>query len=159
MMDLGFLGFMISLLEETSFPSSFHKCAKQVESRDEKQDTRERSPVRLRCINKISVTIKDQTGHRSLEALRKYKRTGSDQHMQVSMALLPSIAKKSDFAKVEIENIPQLCMEKEKNACCGSDDDDFVPMRKKKFDPEENIKAMFPKSTLTNCTFNINIGK
>ena len=32
MMDLGFLGFMISLLEETSFPSSFHKCAKQVES-------------------------------------------------------------------------------------------------------------------------------
>ena len=49
-------------------------------------------------------------------------------------------------------------MDKEKDAFCGSDDDDFVPMRKK-FDPEENIKAMFPKSTLTNCTFNNNIGK
>ena len=103
--------------------------------------------------------IKERTGHRSLEALHKYKRTGSDQQMQVSMALLPSIAKKSDFAKVEKENIPQLCMDKEKDAFCGSDDDDFVPMRKKKFDTEENIKAMFPKSTLTNCTFNINIGK
>lgn len=103
--------------------------------------------------------IKERTGHRSLEALHKYKRTGSDQQMQVSMALLPSIAKKSDFAKVEKENVPQPCTDKEKDAFCVSDDDDFVPMRKKKFDPEENIKAMFPKSTLTNCTFNINIGK
>ena len=94
--------------------------------------------------------IKEWTGHHSLEALHKYKHTGSDQQMQVSMALLPSIAKMSDFAKVEKKNIPQLCMDKEKDAFCGSDDDDFVPMRKKKFDPEENIKAMFPKSTLTN---------
>ena len=83
--------------------------------------------------------IKERTGHRSLEALHKYKRTGSNQQMQVSMALLPSIAKKSDFAKVEKENIPQPCMNKEKDAFCGPDDDDFVPMRKKKFDPEENI--------------------
>ena len=80
--------------------------------------------------------------------------------MQVSMALLHSVAKKIDFAKVDKENIPQLCMDKEKDAFCGSHDDDFVPMRKKKkFDPKENIKAMIPKSTLTNCTFNINFGK
>ena len=94
-----------------------------------------------------------------MKALHRYKRTGSDQQMQVSMALFPSIAKKSDFTKVEKENIPQLCMDREKESFCGSDDDDFVPMRKKKFDLEENIKAMFPKYTLTNCTFNINIGK
>ena len=104
--------------------------------------------------------IKERTGHCSLEALLKYKRTGLDQQMQVSMALLPSFVKKIDFAKVDKENIFQLGMDKEKDAFCGSDDDDFVPMRKKKkIDPNENIKAMFPKSTLTNCTFNINFGK
>ena len=32
------------------------------------------------------------TGHRSLEALHKYKRTGSDQQYDVSMALLPPVA-------------------------------------------------------------------
>ena len=32
--------------------------------------------------------IKEHTGHRSLEALNKYKRTGSDQQHEISMALL-----------------------------------------------------------------------
>ena len=35
--------------------------------------------------------IKERTGHRSLEALHKYKRTGPDQQYKVSMALLPQI--------------------------------------------------------------------
>ena len=83
-----------------------------------------------------------------MEALHKYTCTGSDQQMQVSMALLPSVAKKIDFAKVDKENILQQCMEKQKDAFCGSDDDDFVPMRKKKFDSKENIKAMFPSLLL-----------
>ena len=33
--------------------------------------------------------IKERTGHRSIEALHKYKRTGLDQQVKVSMALLP----------------------------------------------------------------------
>lgn len=36
--------------------------------------------------------IKEHTGHNSLEALHKYKRTRSDQQFQVSMALLPPVA-------------------------------------------------------------------
>ncbi len=35
--------------------------------------------------------IKERTGHRSLETLHKYKRTGPDQQYKVSMALLPQI--------------------------------------------------------------------
>ena len=37
--------------------------------------------------------IKERTGHRSLEALHKYKRTSSDEQREVSKALLPSVAK------------------------------------------------------------------
>ena len=75
--------------------------------------------------------IKERTGHRSLEALHKYKRTGSDQQYEVCMAPV-----------AEKENVP--------------DDDDFVPIKKKpKFNPGD-IKAMFPQSTLSSCTFNIN---
>ncbi len=52
--------------------------------------------------------IKERTGHRSLEALHKYKRTGSDQQYEVSMALLPKLGK---------ENI-------EKTPCLKNEDDD-----------------------------------
>ena len=87
--------------------------------------------------------IKECTGHRSLEALHKYKRTGSDQQYEVSMALLPPVDSKTKGK----ENVM-------------SDDDDFiVPLKKKqKFNPED-VKSMFPQSTLTNCTFNINLSK
>ena len=38
------------------------------------------------------------------------------------------------------------------------DEDDFVPLKKKpKLNPED-VKAMFPQSTLSNCTFNITFG-
>ena len=70
--------------------------------------------------------IKERTGHRSIEALHKYKRTGSDQQMKVSMALLPKVGK---------ENVPE------------DDDDDFKPVKKK---PKvEDIKGMFPLSTIS----------
>ena len=39
-----------------NFPSSFHKCAKQLESRNEKHNIQGRSPVQLLCIKKILVT-------------------------------------------------------------------------------------------------------
>ena len=81
--------------------------------------------------------IQERTGHRSLEALHKYKRTNSDQQYKVSMALEPKPTKNK-------ENI--------------DDDDDFVCRKKKpKLSPKDpDVKGMFPGSTLTNCTFNIN---
>ena len=57
--------------------------------------------------------IKERTGHCSLEALHRYKDTGSDQQMQVSMALLPSIAKKIDFAKVGEKHSPVVYGQRE----------------------------------------------
>jgi len=64
--------------------------------------------------------IKEQTGHRSLEALHQYKRTGSQQQQDLSMALGPSISgMKPNFDK---ENVKPKC---------DSDDDDFVPLKKK----------------------------
>ena len=77
--------------------------------------------------------IKERTGQRSIEALHKYKRTGSDQQMKVSMALLPKVGK---------ENVPE------------DDDDDFKPVKKKS--KVEDSKGMSPLSTITNCIFNLN---
>ena len=92
--------------------------------------------------------IKERTGHRSLEALHKYKRTSSDQQREVSKALLPSVAKQ----------------------CNKEDsDDDFEPPKKvPKIEKQvrkdveskrvsDEIKGMFPQSSLSHCTFNINI--
>ncbi len=53
--------------------------------------------------------IKERTGHRSLEALHKYKRTGPDQQYKVSMALLPQIDGKEN-----------------KKLCMDDDDDEFM---------------------------------
>ena len=89
--------------------------------------------------------IKERTGHHSVESLHKYKRTGSNQQYEVSMALLPPIASRS----VGKENVPQPKLFK------TDDDEDFVTSRKKPKVKEEDIKAMFPQSTLSNCTFNI----
>ena len=121
--------------------------------------------------------IRERTGHRSLEALHKYKRTGSDQQYDVSMALLPCLAKLEEndkenrsVAKVEEKENQVVCdsflssakkckvksppkIEKETQF---SDDDDFVPLKKKPKISPEDVKAMFRQSTLTNCTFNIN---
>ena len=87
--------------------------------------------------------IKERTGHRSLEALHKYKRTGSDQQCQVSMALLPQFPKREP----EKENIePET-----------EDDDDFKPLKKRpKMDPMDIKAGMFPSSSVSHCTFNIN---
>ncbi len=61
--------------------------------------------------------IQERTGHRSLEALHKYKRTNSDQQYKVSMALEPKPTKNK-------ENI--------------DDDDDFVCRKKKpKLSPKD----------------------
>ena len=81
--------------------------------------------------------IKERTGHRSLEALHKYKRTGPD---QVSMALLPQIDGKEN---------KKLCMD------ANDDDDDFIPMKKKPKIKPEDLKAMIEHSSLQNCTLNI----
>lgn len=109
--------------------------------------------------------IKERTGHRSLESLHKYKRTGSDQQFDVSMALLPAVSSKSAGK----ENLPPL-----KHLKTDDDDDFIVPSKKKpktnqeldvKYVPplstlkKDGVKAMFPKSTLTNCTFNITFSK
>ena len=95
--------------------------------------------------------IKERTGHRSLEALHQYKRTGSQQQQDLSMALGPSISgMKPNFDK---ENVKPKC---------DSDDDDFVPLKKKaKLQPEIGVptQGMFPHSCMNQCTFNITIQK
>ena len=96
--------------------------------------------------------IKERTGHRSLEALHKYKRTGSDQQFKVSMALLPCVAsgKENVPSPYRAPNIPTD----------DDDDDDFLPLKKQpKVKDAEDLKALFLRSSLTNCTFNIQISK
>ena len=61
------------------------------------------------------------------------------------MALLPPVAETGKEDGKENVPLPDAI----------DDDDDFVPLKKKaKFNPED-VKAMFPQSTLSNCTFNI----
>ena len=86
--------------------------------------------------------IKERTGHRSLEALHKYKRTSSDQQYIVSKALQPQ------FTKDEDDFVPSKRL---------VDDDDFLPKKKPKVSPNpEDISGMFPSSSISHCTFNIN---
>ncbi len=85
------------------------------------------------------------TGHHSLEALHKYKRTGPDQQYKVAMALLPQIEGK--------ENKKPLLSSMDDD----DDDDDFIPMKKKPKIKPEDLKAMFEHSSLQNCTINIQI--
>ena len=97
--------------------------------------------------------IKERTGHRSLEALHKYKRTGSGQQHKVSMALLPPMAVIKPAPVEDIENVPVA------EQAPLSDDDDFLPLKKKKKAKPEELSAMFPRSTLQNCTFNFTFNK
>ena len=119
--------------------------------------------------------IKERTGHRSLESLHQYKRTGTDQQFEVSMALLPSVAKvpelkhktkespKLEVGKENVRPIPkktvsklstihqefvskQSTLHQEVNEL--DDDDDFQPMKKKKKFQPEDVQAMFPKKNL-----------
>ena len=72
--------------------------------------------------------IKERTGNRSLEALHKYKHTGSDQQHQVSMALLPPVAfKKIPPAKAGVPPAKENVRPGEGDY----DDDDFKPLKKK----------------------------
>ena len=96
--------------------------------------------------------IKERTGHRSLDALHQYKRTGSNQQQQVSLALAPAVNVKQ---KPKIANKENVNPKEE-----DDDDDDFKPLRKKpKASPTSDVKGMFPRSHMTNCTFNITISK
>ena len=101
--------------------------------------------------------IKERTGHRSLEALHKYKRTGSDQQYQVSMALLPATTSSTGAGPSKPES---KCKENVKPEYFSDDEDDFIkPIKKKPKFTKDDLKAMFPQSSLTNCTFNINFNK
>ncbi len=82
--------------------------------------------------------IKERTGHRSLEALHKYKQTGPDQQYKVSMALLPQIEGK--------ENKKPLPSSMD----ADDDDDDFIPTKKKPKIKPEYLKAMFEHSSYSN---------
>lgn len=106
--------------------------------------------------------IKERTGHRSLEALHQYKRTGSIQEQKVSLALAPPMvnpSKETKWLKFD-----------------SDDDDDFVPQKKPKLQPMltgdncvpscktmsklqtntmDDVQGLFPQSSLQNCTFNI----
>ena len=95
--------------------------------------------------------IKECTGHRSLEALHQYKRTSSNQQHEFSLALAPPVP---HTLHVNKENkLPETSNE---------DEDDFVPLKKK---PKVGIAmdgeahGLFPRSCLSNCTFNITIQK
>jgi len=97
-----------------------------------KRDTRERScSTVLYQKNFSDHLIKNYTGLSSLEALHKYKRTGSDQQQQVSMALLLQLA------KTEKENW----------------DDDFQLLKKRRL--MQRISRLFPHSSPSHCMLNI----
>ena len=121
--------------------------------------------------------IKERTGHRSLEGLHKYKRTGSDQQYEVSMALLPMVNSKLSASDKEStiekpasggkENKPGVAVKPtcksnfvKPNATTpvlnSDDEDDFKPMKKKRKPNPEDLKRMFEHSSLQNCTININ---
>ena len=85
--------------------------------------------------------IRERTGHSSIEALHKYKRTSLDQKHAVSMALLPTCADRG----------------KENTFTESDSDDDFQPL--KKVPKLSALRGLFPQSALKNCTFNINIQK
>ncbi len=68
---------------------------------------------------------------------------GSDKQYEVSMALLPKLGKEN------IEKTP--CLKNE------DDDDDFIPLKKKP--RTDDLKSLFKSSSLTNCTFNIQLSK
>ena len=71
--------------------------------------------------------IKERTGHRSLEALHQYKRTGSNQQHQLSLALGP----------------PSLKENKPSTSSCS--DDEFEPLKKKpKTVSSVDMQGMFP---------------
>ena len=89
--------------------------------------------------------IKERTGHRSLEALHKYKGTSSDQLYEVSMALNPSTnetCKKSDssLTDLEVDDFKPPVSQKMKTALAAS-----------------NLQDIFGHSKPENCTTNINI--
>ena len=103
--------------------------------------------------------IKERTGHRSIEALHKYKRTASDQQHEVSMALLPPVAKKENIPPPLVPLLPPVA---KKGFLPPYDDgdnsDDFKPLKKKpKVVSIPDFQSMFPQSSINNCTFNFNI--
>ena len=109
--------------------------------------------------------IKERTGHRSLEALHKYKRTGSDQQHNVSMALLPNVSKKQRSERKE--NNPSQSIssatpqplkpvsDRMKIKLDKDNDDDFMPLKKKPTPNSEDLRSLFNSSTLKNCTIDI----
>ena len=79
--------------------------------------------------------IKERTGHRSIEALYKYKRTSSIQHQEVSDALQP----------------PAL------TSLADSHDTVLSVTKKPKLDGCPDFGGLLPQSTLNNCTLSINM--
>jgi len=75
------------------------------------------------------------------------------------MALLPPVAvikpapAAKPVVKEDIENVPIA------EHAPLSDHDDFLLLRKKKQAEPEKLSAMFPGSTLQNCTFNLTFNK
>ena len=88
--------------------------------------------------------IKERTGHRSLDALHKYKRTSSEQQFDVSMALLNK------------ENVP--CKPKG-DFDDDNSDEDFKPLKKKVKSSNEQFQSMFSSASMKNCTFNFTLSK
>ena len=92
--------------------------------------------------------IKERTGHRSLEALHKYKRTGADQQYQVSMALLPPVARKENKSAIK-ENKSAIKENKSaiKENKSTDEDDDFIQPPKKK--PKKSMVTPEDVSVIT----------
>ena len=65
------------------------------------------------------------------------------------MALLPSVAGRGKGKGKGKENIHPVTE-------WNNDYDDFKPLKKRTKMNQEDIKAMFPKSSISHCTFNIN---
>ena len=97
--------------------------------------------------------IKERTGYRSLEALRKYKCTGSDQQHDVSMALLPNVSKEQKSERKEnnpsqsilpASATPQpLKPVSDQMKIKLDNDDDFTPLKKKPTPNSEDLRSLF----------------
>ena len=82
-----------------------------------------------------SANNKERTGHRSVEALHKYKRTSSEQQFDVSMTLL----NKETIPKETKSVLPDFD---------DGDDDDFQPLKKKPKLSREELSSMFSRASM-----------
>ena len=100
--------------------------------------------------------IQERTGHRSMEALFKYKRTSSIQHQLVSNALQPppSIAIGGSTSSQPMSSTDQPSTTASHLQLMRNSEDEQTTKKPKL---TSDISTLFVNSTLSQCTLNINV--